>query len=108
MSTYSRLSTKSNRRVASQRITRTNLLTLRAAELNENKFRKVVSSLVNDVQALVGGMFAVQKGKNDSMCKYYGHVIPGKNWEGYLPKCGDCGAEISNPSQLRKASPQKV
>lgn len=48
----------------------------------------------------------VQKDRKNSMCKYYGHIIQGK-WQGYLPKCHDCGTEISSPDMLRKALPTK-
>lgn len=89
--------------VASQRITRSNLLTLRAAQMKEDKVRKFVSSFLTGISSMFAGLFAAPTQKKNSMCKYYGHVIPRGNWEGYLPKCSDCGAEINNPSQLRKA-----
>lgn len=103
--TYQNLSARRN--VASQRITRSNLLTLRAAQMKEDKVRKIFSVVCNELYAAIGGLFAVQKGKSNSMCKYYGHVIRG-SWSGYLPKCDDCGCEVSSPSQLRKAMPQQA
>ena len=45
--------------------------------------------------------------RNNSMCKYYGHVIE-KNWSGHLPTCTDCGTKVTSPDQLRKASPVRT
>lgn len=93
---------------ASPRITRSNLLTLRSAEMrDDNKVRKIFAAICSEFQALIGGLFAMQPQKKNSMCKYYGHVIRG-TWSGYLPKCDDCGCEVNNPSMLRKASAQQV
>lgn len=42
-----------------------------------------------------------------SMCKNYGHVFNKKTWNGLnLPRCTDCGAEITSPSELRTAQPK--
>lgn len=96
-------STRRNHTVASQRITRSNLLTLRAAEMKEDNVRKIWSSVVNEIKSAFSSLFAAKQEKANSMCKYYGHVIRGNTWQGYLPKCADCGETISAPDQLRKA-----
>lgn len=103
--TYSRISTRSNYGTPSSRITRTNLLALRTAQMKEDSVRKMVGILLNEIRTAFFGLFAVRQAKTNSMCKYYGHVIHGNTWQGYLPKCGDCGCEISSPDQLRKSSP---
>jgi len=109
MSTYSKISSRSNRNnVGSQRITRSNLLSLRAADLKENKGRRLVESVLRAISNAFSGLFIVRQGKTNSMCKYYGHVIRNNRWEGYLPKCDDCGCEIATPDQLRKSHPQQV
>jgi hypothetical protein len=100
--TYSSIS-RNHHNVSSQRITRQNLLTLRAAEMKEDKVRKIFASVCNELHAAIGSLFAVKPAKSNSMCKYYGHVIRGA-WSGYLPKCDDCGCEVSNPSELRKSA----
>jgi len=83
-------------------------LTLRAAELKEDKVRKIFGNVCNDLHAAIFGLFAIKPAKKNSMCKYYGHVIRDTHWKGYLPKCDDCGCEVNNPDQLRKASPSKA
>ena len=103
--TYANLSANRQTR-ASQRITRSNLLTLRAAQMREDKVRKIFDSMLREVQSAIGGLFAVKQEKPNSMCKYYGHVIRGQ-WAGHLPKCADCGCEINSPSMLRKADVQQ-
>lgn len=104
--TYANLSANRYNK-ASQRITRSNLLTLRAAQMREDKVRKIFDSMLKEMQAAIGGLFAVKQEKPNSMCKYYGHVIRG-SWNGYLPKCADCGCQIDSPSMLRKAEPTKA
>lgn len=89
---------------ASPRITRSNLLTLRAAQMKEDKVRKIFAAVCNEMQAAIGGLFAFTPQKKNSMCKYYGHVIRG-TWSGHLPKCDDCGCEVNSPDMLRKAQP---
>lgn len=37
------------------------------------------------------------------MCKNYGHNIDKNSWKRGLPTCQDCGATVSDASQLRKA-----
>ncbi len=107
MSTYSRMSSRNNRNnVASQSITRSNLLSLRAANLKENKGRRLIASLLQALSSTFSSLFAVPEKKTNSMCKYYGHVIRNNRWEGALPKCADCGCEISTPDQLRKSNTQ--
>jgi hypothetical protein len=40
-------------------------------------------------------------------CNIYGHTLPHTGWTvGRLPHCGDCGAPIEHPDDLRKALPR--
>jgi hypothetical protein len=91
-------------RQSAGRMTRDNLVMLRAAEMKEDKVRKVFASLVTELAALFNGMLFVKPERSTNMCKNYGHVIRGP-WYGHLPKCADCGCTISHPSELRKAMP---
>lgn len=39
-----------------------------------------------------------------SMCKFYGHLVDHDKWQANrMPKCSECGAKISGPSDLRRA-----
>ena len=40
---------------------------------------------------------------SNRMCKNYGHNIDKNSWKRGLPCCMDCGATVSDASQLRKA-----
>ena len=41
------------------------------------------------------------------MCITYGHTLPMHGWlQGRKPKCADCGDDISDPDELRKALPR--
>jgi hypothetical protein len=65
-----------------------------------------MSSLMQDAVSDVLLYFQPPK-EQPSMCKNYGHVFNKKNWNGLnLPKCSDCGAEITSPSELRTAQPR--
>ena len=84
-------------------ISRDNLNSLKAAELKEDAVRKTISQLLSGISSAVADLWAPAPVKVNSMCKYYGHVIDQAQWKGYLPKCADCGSEISDSAQLRKA-----
>lgn len=84
-------------------ISRDNLKSLKAAELKEDAVRKTVTQLLSGVSGVLAELWAPTPVKVNSMCKYYGHVINQAQWKGYLPKCADCGSEISDSAQLRKA-----
>lgn len=44
----------------------------------------------------------------DRQCNIYGHTLPTTGWTvGRLPKCSDCGANITHPEDLRKALPKE-
>lgn len=41
-------------------------------------------------------------------CRIYGHTLPTGGWTaGRRPHCGDCGAQINDASDLRKALPRE-
>ena len=84
-------------------IHRDNLSALKAAELRGDTVRKTVFQLLCDISAAMANLWAPKRAKVNSMCKYYGHVIDRSQWKDYLPKCADCGSEISDSSQLRKS-----
>lgn len=93
---------------SSRRITREEVITLRNIQVGKKTWlRKLTGLFHNCMRDIKTMMHAPIKSKavTNSMCKYYGHIIHGP-WQGYLPKCRDCGAEISSPDQLRKASPR--
>lgn len=44
----------------------------------------------------------------DRQCNIYGHTMPTTGWTvGRLPKCSDCGTNITHPEDLRKALPKE-
>ncbi len=95
--------------VSSRRITREEVVMLRSTSSMKKTITHMMAEAVHnccrDIQTLLNS--PVKKSElNNSMCKYYGHVIQGA-WQGHLPKCADCGSEISSPDQLRKSSPMK-
>ncbi|MBK9202465.1 MAG: hypothetical protein IPL73_08525 [Candidatus Obscuribacter sp.] len=46
--------------------------------------------------------------RKDRQCNIYGHTMPTTGWTvGRLPHCGDCGAAISHPEDLRRAVPRE-
>lgn len=91
-----------------KRITREERITLRNISAYKKSWAdKVFENIHNGVSELGSWMMTpLRKDNKNSMCKFYGHVIQGP-WKGYLPKCADCGIEISSPDQLRKASALK-
>jgi hypothetical protein len=43
----------------------------------------------------------------NKQCIGYGHSLPVAGWEqGRKPKCSDCGEAISDPDELRRATPR--
>ncbi len=93
---------------ASRRITREERITLRNISIAKKSLpEKLAASFHRSISSLKAALIGPLKksGPQNSMCKFYGHVIQGA-WNGYLPKCADCGCEISSPDQLRKASPK--
>lgn len=46
------------------------------------------------------------RSSKEGQCRVYGHNLPwGAHWEGEFPRCLDCNAIITEPSQLRGAVP---
>lgn len=42
-----------------------------------------------------------------NQCRIYGHTLPSGGWvAGKRPNCGDCGAQINNADELRRAVPR--
>ncbi len=89
------------------RITNQNLSTLKGATSKVIKRNKSIFQLIGDqVSSFLGEIaLAMAPKAENKMCKYYGHVFQQKDWNGYLPKCSDCGCEITSPNQLRKSDP---
>lgn len=84
------------------RITHSDLLSLRSAQMRDSGVKRWCGQVVGDISTGLSALFAPAPAKVNSMCKYYGHIIRGA-WSGELPHCADCGQRISNPDQLRKA-----
>lgn len=89
--------------IGSRKITREEVATLRNIPIGKKswlrKLRGAFENMMHDVKLLSAP-------KNNSMCKFYGHVIESP-WKGYNPHCRDCGCEIKSPDQLRKAHPRR-
>ncbi len=77
---------------------------LRNTESKDVGMRPLVRML-NEMTSTLTSLFVFSPKKNNSMCKYYGHVIRG-SWFGPVPKCADCGSKIATSDELRKAQPQ--
>jgi hypothetical protein len=42
-----------------------------------------------------------------NQCRIYGHTLPSGGWQaGRRPNCGDCGTQINDADDLRKAQPR--
>jgi hypothetical protein len=91
-----------------QRLQQENVEGLKTAERNENQASVFFFRLLDRFKGLLSlnlGDYMNSK-KAHTMCKEYGHVIsPG--WTGAYPKCDQCGAEVRDPTELRKAIPTK-
>jgi hypothetical protein len=77
------------------------------SDTKEAKIKLLIERLKMAVTTGVQGLFApsTQRLKEDR-CKTFGHDLPwGTKWEGEFPKCLDCGAKITDASQLRGAVP---
>jgi hypothetical protein len=58
----------------------------------------------NFVRNIVGDfMLVFASPKHNAMCENYGHVIGNPRWIGEFPRCADCGSQIRDKSDLRKA-----
>jgi hypothetical protein len=91
---------------ANPRITRENLMTMRTLAAQEDSPRKMIATILNEVQSLLNSLWFFVPEKKNSMCKYYGHVIKGQ-WHGDHPNCADCGSRITSPSELRTADSRR-
>ncbi|MBX9568161.1 MAG: hypothetical protein K2X77_04660 [Candidatus Obscuribacterales bacterium] len=92
----------------SRRITREEMITLKSSVgvRRGNSGRRAMEVIGSYLQGLVTLITTpVKAERKNAMCHNYGHVIKSAKWEGYLPKCGDCGVEIKSPDMLRKATP---
>ena len=42
-------------------------------------------------------------------CRIYGHTLPSSGWiAGRRPNCGDCGVQINDAEELRRAVPRDM
>jgi hypothetical protein len=64
-------------------------------------------TLANSVSHTLQMLHVMSVDKTPKMCSNYGHIITRGYWGKGLPKCEECGATIKDPSELRKATPQK-
>lgn len=77
------------------------------SETKEAKIKLLLDRLKMAVTTSLSGLFAPsEKRLREDRCKVYGHNLPfGTTWKGAYPKCLDCGAKITEASQLRGAMP---
>ena len=77
------------------------------ADTKQAKIKLLLERLKMAVTTSLQGIFAPSDQRlRDDRCKVYGHNLPfGTNWKGVHPKCLDCGAKITDASQLRGAMP---
>lgn len=91
-----------------QGISRDNLIALRNCDLQQNSTQKMLAQALGALNSTIASLFAFGPKKVQSMCKYYGHVVDKKSWQGGFPRCEDCGCQITNPDQLRKATSKRA
>jgi hypothetical protein len=94
---------------SNRRITRDEVVTLRNISIAKKSVSEEMTqafvAMMNSLKSALSAPINTAAPKNN-MCKFYGHVIQGP-WQGFLPKCRDCGCEIKSPDQLRKAMPTR-
>lgn len=94
----------------SQRITGQEIAALKQAQKRTqsatNSLVAMLASLVRNFFNTAGSLLYVSA-KKHAMCENYGHIADPSTWTDHLPKCMDCGAKISNRSQLRSSVPTK-
>jgi hypothetical protein len=78
------------------------------SDTKEARFKLIFERLKMAIATALAGLFAPSKQRlRADRCKVYGHNLPfGTTWQGEFPKCLDCGAKITDPTQLRGAVPK--
>lgn len=94
------------------RLTTQNLESLKHSQkkrdTQEAKVKLLLDRMMLSVTTGISSMFsfAIPRNKEDR-CQVYGHNLPfGSTWSGPYPKCADCGAKITDSTQLRGALPK--
>lgn len=88
------------------RITQQNIRVMKDSEEKANsgeaKTKVFLARLCLSLTTGIGSMFSTGDRRKVDPCKEYGHNLPfGTQWKGPYPKCLDCGAQITDLSQLR-------
>ena len=97
------LRTSDEHRQASGRITRQQMLGLKALDASMKKWA-LLSALRTALANFLDSVSLLNAKKATPMCRNYGHVIKEHNWKGYWPICADCGTTITDPAMLRKSA----
>lgn len=85
----------------SRKLTRENLQSLKNVE---GKWSDDWMKSLAGMASTLSSIFALPMGgKNNNMCKNYGHVLK-LPMERNQPKCGDCGVVVKHSSQIRASS----
>lgn len=85
---------------------RTALRGASAAALEQREKKKFTLAIEKLFKTLIDEMMMIfAPPKHNAMCKNYGHVIHDVHWKGLFPICGECGQEVTDKKQLRKATP---
>ncbi len=67
---------------------------------------RLFDRLFGGILGLFKGLFFIRP-KSHNQCDLYGHVLPPGGFQGVLPKCYDCSAEIKSPDEVRGATPRE-
>jgi hypothetical protein len=90
------------------RSSRVKITSMRNLDLDAQR-RPLLEQFFAGISAALSGFSLLFFPKQtNAMCKNYGHIIDHKRWGTGLPKCQDCGAEIKDPGDLRRASTEKL
>ncbi|MBY0357679.1 MAG: hypothetical protein K2W82_06730 [Candidatus Obscuribacterales bacterium] len=66
-----------------------------------------IQQIVAELTYFISQLFISRSNKlSTPMCDNYGHCIQGQQWKSTGIYCRDCGAQVTAPDQLRKASPR--
>lgn len=89
------------------KLTAQNLQTLKSKSQEEGEAavqaHRFLARLTSAVMTTFSGLFAAPTSKT-TQCELYGHLLPRNGWEGYTPKCTDCGAAVHSGDQVRGAT----
>lgn len=88
-----------------QKITNSEIESLRVSGIrsisSDVQVKQQVNRLMQNIATAFSGLFV--SSKRATMCDNYGHIAPA-HWRGDLPKCTECGKQITGQSELRKSS----